>query len=318
MDMPTRTRWRMLVISLPSRSATPRMRVWRALKALGAAVLRDGVYLLPDSAAAAQALATQASEVIGSGGTAQVLVLDQPDLEQEQHFRSLFDRNPDYSRLIENLRAVRAKLRRRGRSQAVRVIKQLRREYDAVRATDFFAGPAAEQAGQVLSETETALAALLSPDEPQSRPGQIARLDSKAYHNRTWATRARPWVDRLASAWLIKRFIDPKARFRWLKSPKDCPRTALGFDFDGATFTHVGARVTFEVLVASFGLEDDKALVRLGELVHFLDVGGVPVPEARGLEMILAGAREQYHDDDKLLAEAGKNFDYLYQAYSEK
>ena len=117
----------------------------------------------------------------------------------------------------------------------------------------------------------------------------------------------------MASAWLIKRFIDPKARFRWLKNPKDCPRAALGFDFDGATFTHVGARVTFEVLVASFGLEDDKALVRLGELVHFLDVGGVPVAEARGLEMILAGAREQHHDDNKLLAEAGKNFDYLYQ-----
>ena len=318
MNMSARTRWRMLIISLPSRSATPRMRVWRALKALGAAVLRDGVYLLPDSEAATQALAAQASEVIGSGGTAQVLVLDQPDLEQERHFRSLFDRNPDYSRLIENLRAFRARLRRRGRSQAARTIKQLRREYDAVRATDFFAGPAAEQAGQMLSEAETALAALLSPDEPQPQAGRIARLDIKAYRNRSWATRARPWVDRMASAWLIKRFIDPKARFRWLKNPKDCPRAALGFDFDGATFTHVGARVTFEVLVASFGLEDDKALVRLGELVHFLDVGGVPVAEARGLEMILTGARTQYRDDDKLLAEASKNFDYLYQAYSEK
>ena len=318
MDMPARTRWRMLIISLPSRSATPRMRVWRALKALGAAVLRDGVYLLPDSEAAAQALAAQASEVIGSGGTAQVLMLDQPDLEQERHFRSLFDRNPDYSRLIESLRAVRARLRRRGRSQAARTIKQLRREYDAVRTTDFFAGPAAEQAGQMLSEAETALAALLSPGEPQPQVGHIARLDIKAYRNRTWATRARPWVDRLASAWLIKRFIDPKARFLWLKNLKDCPRNALGFDFDGATFTHVGARVTFEVLLASFRLEDDKALVRLGELVHYLDVGGVPVAEARGLEMILTGAREQYHDDNKLLAEAGKNFDYLYQAYSEE
>ncbi|MEK7796144.1 MAG: chromate resistance protein ChrB domain-containing protein, partial [Pseudomonadota bacterium] len=294
----------MLIISLPSRSATPRMRVWRALKALGAAVLRDGVYLLPDSEAATQALAAQASEVIGSGGTAQVLVLDQPDLEQERHFRSLFDRNPDYSRLIENLRAFRAGLRRRGRSQATRTIKQLRREYDAVRATDYFAGPAAEQAGQALSEAEAALAALLSPGEPQPQTGRIARLDSKAYRNRAWATRARPWVDRMGSAWLIKRFIDSKARFLWLKDPKDCPRNALGFDFDGATFTHVGARVTFEVLLASFGLDGDKALVRLGELVHFLDVGGVPVAEARGLEMILTGAREQYRDDDKLLVEA--------------
>lgn len=318
MHMPADPRWRLLIISLPSRSATPRMRVWRALKALGAAVLRDGVYLLPDSEAATQALAAQASEVIGSGGTAQVLVLDQPDLEQERHFRSLFDRNPDYSRLIENLRAFRAGLRRRGRSQATRAIKQLRREYDAVRATDYFAGPAAEQAGQALSEAEAALAALLSPGEPQPQTGRIARLDSKAYRNRTWATRARPWVDRMGSAWLIKRFIDPKARLLWLKNPKDCPRNALGFDFDGATFTHVGARVTFEVLLASFGLEDDKALARLGQLVHYLDVGGVPVAEARGLEMVLTGARAQCRDDDALLAEAGKTFDHLYQAYSEE
>ena len=84
-----------------------------------------------------------------------------------------------------------------------------------------------------------------------------------------------------------------------------------------ARHSRMSARVTFEVLVASFGLEDDKALVRLGQLVHFLDVGGVPVAEARGLEMILTGAREQHRDDNKLLAEASRNFDYLYQAYSE-
>ncbi|MBS1236756.1 MAG: ChrB, partial [Proteobacteria bacterium] len=128
----------------------------------------------------------------------------------------------------------------------------------------------------------------------------------------------RPWVDRLASAWLIKRFIDPKARIVWLKDPKTCPRRALGFDFDGAVFTHVGARVTFEVLLASFALEDDKGLERLGQLVHYLDVGGVPVPEAAGLETILNGARRQHADDDRLLAEAAKTFDYLYNAFSQK
>ncbi len=306
--------WLLLVISLPSNRATPRMRVWRALKGLGAAVLRDGVYLLPGNRSAHAAFTQQAQEVVRSGGTAQLLRIETPEAEQDRQFRALFDRATDYARTMEAVRKLKFGRRR---TAAARTLKQLRRDFESIHAIDYFPGPAAEQAGQMLSEAETALAALLSPDEPQSQAGRITRLDNKAYRNRTWATRARPWVDRLASAWLIKRFIDPKARFRWLKNPKDCPRTALGFDFDGATFTHVGARVTFEVLVASFGL-DDKALARLGELVHYLDVGGVPVAEARGLEMILTGAREQHRDDDKLLAEASKNFDYLYQAYSEK
>ena len=145
--------------------------------------------------------------------------------------------------------------------------------------------------------------------------GRIPRLHRKDYRSRTWATRARPWVDRLASAWLIKRFIDPKARIVWLKDPKRCPRNALGFDFDGATFTHVGARVTFENLLASFSLEDDKALLRLGALVHYLDVGGVPVAEASGVESLLKGARESIADDNKLLNEASRIFNHLYNAY---
>lgn len=81
-------------------------------------------------------------------------------------------------------------------------------------------------------------------------------------------------MDRLASAWLIGRFIDPSARFLWLASPDDCPDEALGFDFDGATFTHVEEKVTFETLLASFDL-DSPALLRLGKLVHYLDVGDI-------------------------------------------
>jgi hypothetical protein len=123
-------------------------------------------------------------------------------------------------------------------------------------------------------------------------------------------------VDRLASAWLIQHFIDPKARFLWLVKPSDCPKDAIGFDFDGATFTHIGARVTFEVLLASFGLEGDPALSRLAALVHYLDVGGIPVPEAAGLDAILWGVRLRCDTDDTLLAEATKIFDCLYAAFA--
>lgn len=292
------------------------MRVWRALKARGAAALRDGVYLLPAGPVAEAVFREQADEVRRSGGQARLLPINGVDAAQGEDFRELFDRSGDYARLIDAIRRQRARISPRTRKTAGAQLRQLRRQLEAIRATDYFPGPAAEQAGELLAEVEGALEALASPGEPKARGGAIRRLDDAAFRGRTWATRKRPWVDRLASAWLIKRFIDPKARFLWLANPKKCPARAIGFDFDGATFTHVGARVTFEVLLASFGLEGDPALLHIGALVHFLDVGGAPVPEASGVQAVLRGARARCRSDDVLLAEARRLFDDLYHNYS--
>ncbi len=120
----------------------------------------------------------------------------------------------------------------------------------------------------------------------------------------------------MASAWLIQRFIDPQARFLWLASPQDCPADALGFDFDQAAFTHVGQRVTFEVLLASFGLESDRGLMRLGAMVHALDIGGAYVPEAAGFEVMLSGARQHAADDDQLLVQMSGVLDVFYRHFS--
>jgi hypothetical protein len=276
------------------------------------------VYLLPEDSSALGALEEQAQEVRNAGGIAHVLKLNGLAPQQEQAFLRFFDRSADYARVIEATRAFRARLGRRGRTAAQRELKRLRRAYDALRAADYFPGLAAEQAGQLLVEAEAAMAARLSPGEPRAEPGAIRRLDRREYRGRTWATRARPWIDRLASAWLIKRFIDPRARFVWLKDPRRCPKSAVGFDFDGAAFTHVGSRVTFEVLAASFGLEEDRSLVRLGALVHYLDVGGAPVPDAEGVSRVLEGARRRRRNDDALLTEAMRLFDDLYAAYKEE
>lgn len=308
--------WSLLVISLPGRSATPRMRVWRALKALGATVLRDGVYLLPHGKSAVMALQAQAEEVRASGGEAHVLNFNSEGAPQAEDFRRYFDRTPDYSRLVKSILRLGAAPKKRRGTQITRQLRKLRREFDSIAATDYFPGPAKEQARQLLSEAE--MKALHSPGEPQPRSGDIRPLKRDDYRNRAWATRARPWVDRLASAWLIRRFIDPGARFVWLRDPKKCPARAVGFDFDNATFTHVGARVTFEVLLASFDLGKDAALMHMGALVHYLDVGGIPVAEAPGLEMLLNGARRQFDDDDRLLKEASRAFDLLYASYNDE
>jgi hypothetical protein len=173
-------------------------------------------------------------------------------------------------------------------------------------------------AGWCLSDAGTGGTAepRLSPSQRMSGAADgtalVVRIEepSADYRGRIWATRQRPWVDRLASAWLIRRYVDPQAHILWLAHPADCPPDALAFDFDGATFSHVGSRVTFEVLAASFGLEQ-PAITRLGLLVHYLDVGGVQPPEAAGVESVLNGLRENIANDDQLLLAASAVFDGL-------
>jgi hypothetical protein len=195
------------------------------------------------------------------------------------------------------------------------MIRRLRRAFDDLAAIDFYRGEAHAQAGEALAGLAREMRTLYSAGEPQSAQGKVRRLDPARYRNRVWATRRNPWVDRLASAWLIKRFIDGKARFAWIEKPRDRPKGALGFDFDGADFTHVGNRVTFEVLLGSFDLEADPGLARIAAIVHFLDVGGIPVEEARGLETVLKGVRGDARNDDAFAAAAGRIFDHLYSAY---
>ncbi len=188
----------------------------------------------------------------------------------------------------------------------------------ALAAIDFFPGDPGRRAELAWRDFVAAAQAIVSPGEPHDVPGGITPRSVHEYRARTWATRRHLWVDRVACAWLIRRFIDPKARFRWLESPRDCPEDALGFDFDGAAFTHVGHRVTFEVLAATFGLESDRGLARLGTLVHALDAGGAAPAEAKGFEAILSGARQRLAgDDDALLKEMTTVLDSLYAHYVE-
>jgi hypothetical protein len=308
--------WLVLIISLPTHNAAGRMRVWRALKALGCGVLRDGVYLLPNRAGFRQALQEQAEDVVAGGGNAHVLVLDSKNPDQQQTFEGLFDRSADYAKLVEAIQQAAGELHAEDPVRLQRQVSRLRKGFEATVALDFFPDAAREQAAAALEDLEHAVSDHLMPDEPHAVHRRIKRLHRKDYQGRLWATRRRPWIDRLASAWLIGRFIDPQARFLWLETPDACPEEALGFDFDGAAFTHVGAKVTFETLLTSFGLTNDAALNRLGGLVHYLDVGGIPVPEAAGLETLIQGMRRRLTDDDALLSEAGKVFDSFYLAFS--
>ncbi|NOV31393.1 chromate resistance protein ChrB domain-containing protein [Methylomonas sp. ZR1] len=300
-------KWYLLITSLPTENATARMRIWRSLKASGAAVLRDGVYLMPDRADCLETFESLALEVKASGGTALVLKTDEPASES---FIALFDRSADYASLLADISKLSSDLVIDSAQDQLKQVRKLRKAFTSLAAIDFFPGEAQQQTDTALRQLELAIARLLSPDEPHPAEGTIATLSIADFQGKTWATRQRPWVDRLACAWLIRRFIDPQAHLLWLPSPDACPNDAMGFDFDGARFSHIDGRVTFEVLLASFDLET-PALKRLGSLVHFLDVGGVQPPEAVGIESVLAGLRDAIADDDQLLAVASAVFDSL-------
>ena len=309
--------WLVFIMSQPGKSTTPRIRLWRLLKGLGAAVLRDGVYLLPYRETLRQALEEQVQGVQTLGGAAYVLAVE-PVTATDAHFRALFDRSEEYAALLTTIAHLRTTLAETTEAPARRVLQQVRREYEAMVAIDYFPGPAQAQTAQALAEADAAVTRHFAPDEPQPLHTGIRHLERTAYRGKLWATRQRVWVDRVASAWLIRRFIDPDARFLWLTTPQDCPADAIGFDFDGAAFTHTGHRVTFEVFVASFDLGADPALARLGVLVHALDVGGVPVPEAAGFEAILTGVRASGADDDQVLAAMMPVLDALYTAFGQE
>lgn len=303
--------WLLLVLGLPTANATERMRAWRALKACGAAVLRDGVYLLPDQKAGRAALEAIEHNVLAINGTALLFPVQQP----VERFAALFDRAEEYGKLREEISTCHAELSPDNALQMARQVRKLRKSFGQVAAIDFFPGDAREKVDLALRDLETAISRALSPDEPSGHEIPIERLVRADFQGRRWATRRRPWVDRLASAWLIRRFIDSDARILWLESPGDCPEDTLGFDFDGATFSHNGQRVTFETLQASFQLEA-PGLRRLAELVHYLDVGGAQPAEASGIERVLAGLRESITDDDQLFQTAAGVFDGLLTAFA--
>jgi len=168
-----------------------------------------------------------------------MLVVKARDEAQEKSFRALFDRSDLYAELMQSIKEARGTIRRATEVELHKRLRALEHQLQAIQASDFFPGKASEKAGSALATLRREVELRLSPGEPASAEADIQR---QSVRDRTWATRKRPWVDRLATAWLVQRFVDQFSKFLWLADPKKCPKSALGFDFDGARFTHVGTK----------------------------------------------------------------------------
>ncbi|WP_267530830.1 chromate resistance protein ChrB domain-containing protein [Acinetobacter oleivorans] len=296
----------LLISSLPTQNSTARMRVWRSLKASGAATVRDGVYLLPITHS--EKFEAIAQDVISEQGSAYIFQAEAPlNLE----IVSLFNRTEEYEAIRKQLIDLNQNQNESEKKELLKQVRKLRKSFDALVEIDYYPS---EIQGQTLNELvslEHSIARLGETNEPVFTQAKIKRLLKKDYQNRVWATRKHPWIDRLASAWLIKNFIDESPQLIWLESPSECPAHALGYDFDGAAFTHIDNFVTFEVLLHSFELET-PALKKIAEIVHYLDVGGFEPPEAIGIEKVIQGLRSQISNDDQLFELANYIFDGLY------
>jgi hypothetical protein len=308
------TPWLILTATLPTAPSGLRVRIWRNLKSTNCATLREGVYILPADAPSARFFWEMDAAIREAGAESHLLKVTARDEVQENGFRALFDRAELYAEFAQSLKEARKAVKSSTETDTRRTLRSLEEQLQNILSCDFFQGKAAESAKSGMRTLREETERQLSPGEPATASGSIPLLNTDDFQGKTWATRARPWVDRLATAWLVQRFVDRNPKFHWLANARKCPKHTVGYDFDGATFTHVGERVTFEVVAASFGLENDPAIKRIGDLVHFIDIGGIAVDEAPGIELMVRGLQGQHPDDNALLAAAINLFDTIYAA----
>ena len=291
------------------------MRILRTLESLGCAVIRDGVFLLPDTPAARQGLASLGEHIARINGTAHLLSVNSLDEAQAQQFFGLFDRTHKYSELIKTVESLRTAFGVSDPESLMRLLSKHKREFEIISTLDFFPSESRQRAARALAEAEQAVHALMFPNA-QKKSGTLDTT-GKHYFQRVWATRKPLWADELASAWLIRRFIDPEAKLLWLDKNQECPAGAIGYGYAGAAFCNSRDRVTFEEILASFKLDKDAALVRIGALIHALNASETRVAEAAGVQTLLQGAVRRSENEDQLLAETEMTFDLLYEAYFE-
>lgn len=310
-------RWLSLVASLPTEDPAARMRMVRTLESLGAAMMREGVYLLPYGAASRQGLEHLSDYIAKNGGSAHVLQVSALNDAQQRTLQNLFDRSGRYGELVKVIESLKVGYGMADPSALSGVLHKQRREFEAISALDFFPTEARERAAAALMEAEAQVKRLMFPTQTQGAPSPAQGSAGESMLRRTWATRHPPWADRLACAWLVRRFIDPEGAVLWLDKAQPCPADAVGFAFDGARFGNSQTRVTFEEMLRHFGLAKNAALTKIGAIVRYLEIRDTPVPEAAGVQTLLQGAQRRSSSNDELLAEAEKTFDLLYEAYFE-
>jgi hypothetical protein len=314
-------RWLLFVHQLPSNPSNLRVRTWRRLHQLGAIPLKQAVYVLPDTPNAREDFEWLKTEVKSAGGDASVFSGDNVDGWADDALIEEFRRSRQdaYAALAKDVEKTLKRERKVSRSRdtrapaAQRLVKLFRERLTAIEAVDFFGSAGRDRVMTLLKQFEdrTSRVPAVSSDSSDS-----VNLDT--YQDRLWITRPRPGVDRMASAWLIRRFIDPHARFGFAPDRESVPENGMPFDMFGVEFSHQGDGCTFETLVRLFSVKE-PAIGRIAAVVHDLDLkdGRFGAPECGTVGTVIEGLQLAFADDEALLAQGMTLFESLYRSFEQ-
>ena len=303
--------WLLLLYALPARRGSSRVSLWRQLKKSGAVALKSSTYVLPNQPEHRERFQWLAQQVRDSGGDATLIhatdIEGLPDEELVRMFNAA--RAEEYAALIAELIKFIAANKRRPAENFASELERFAARLEEIRQVDFFDSPKAQDARMSLEQARAL---------HTKRKKTPVTLSTKKFVGRTWLTRPRPEIDRVGSAWLIRRFIDPKARFVFASDPKKHPE-ALPYDMADVEFSHHGDDCTFETLVKRFAL-DDPAVKQIAEMVHVADIddGKYARTEAIGIDRVLKGWGRLGLSDEALLEKGGDCFDALYEFLRKK
>jgi hypothetical protein len=311
--------WLLLVYQLPATPSNLRVKTWRRLQDLGAVALKNAVYALPQSDQHREDFEWMKSEIQAMGGEATVFTADSIDSYSNDEIAEAFRRarRSDYADLEQEattlMKTLTATRRTPAGPSATRRVRLLRDRLDHLDKIAFVTPENRAGAARAVAQLEASTTRASRPRPAAAGAGKL--LSPKSFTRRVWVTRKRPGIDRMASAWLIRRFIDPRARFIFAAAPPERGR-AIPFDMFGAEFGHSPHGCTFETLAARFGLSS-PALDRIGRIVHDVDLkeSRYAEPAAPAFEPIVEGLRRMYARDRDLLERGMEVFEALYRAF---
>lgn len=294
--------WLLLLYSLPTSKKTERVAVWRRLKRIGAVQIKTSTYLLPDKPAQYEHFQWLAQQIREFGGDATLVRVQEIEGMSNDKLIALFNRvrDEEYGTVKKALHAFLAGGRRVEPEAKAAELERLTRQFRTIRELDFFQSSRGHDVQMLLRRAEG------------TRKKSLPRLDAENYRGKTWQTRPRPEIDRVGSAWLIRRFIDPRAKFVFA-SGVPLSREILPFDMVDVEFSHHGDCCTFETLVRRFGI-DDKAVRKIAEMIHDADLEDAKFQrtECIGLDRVLKGWAKSGMSDDQILQRGFECFDGLY------
>ncbi len=322
--MHIKMKWLFLIYHLQTQNSRDRVKVWRLIKKIGAVLYRNSVYVLPYNEERLEDFQWLCQQIKDSKGEASIFVSESQDEGEAQILRSLFERRreEEYSAVLrlaqELLERIRVEKEKQKLSEPLlkrlmREAKQFSDSFNDIERVDFFSVPLANEVRTLLERIRSNLS---FTEMKQKSLVPTKSYSRKTFQRKVWATREHIHIDRLCSAWLIRRFIDPQARFVFAPESK-LPKSAIPFDTFGAEFSHHRNACTFETLLKAFQIKD-KSLTAIAEIVHDIDMKDNKFgrPESGGLDAVVRALSDFLKDDQKMLEVGSIIFDSLYSYFS--